>query len=82
MALCLTNDELYELTGYKRGAEQARWLRGQGYYVECNARGIPRITHVQVEEKRRPAGATQQETSARQTEPNVLAFRQKLKPAA
>ena len=78
MSLCLTNDELYDLTGYKRPSEQARWLRAHGYYVECNARGVPRITHNQVEDKRRISPAATQTQQPTVSEPNVLAFRQKL----
>lgn len=83
MALCLDDKELEELSGYKRGSDQARWFRSQGYYVECNARGVPRITYLQVEEKRRQS--TQQILSRpapqHPTEPNVVAFRQKLNHA-
>jgi hypothetical protein len=72
----LSDEELQEMTGLIRGADQARWFRNHGYYVECNTRGKPRITHAQVEQRRqvdKPA-TTNQNTS----EPNILAFRQKL----
>lgn len=78
MALCLNADELEEMTGYKRGADQARWFRERGYYVECNARGVPRITHTQVDEKRRAAPAQTPAEHQVRSEPNVVAFRQKL----
>lgn len=81
MGICLDIDELHELTGYKRGSDQARWLRSNGYYVECNARGIPRITHAQVEAKRHSFGNLQHPANQQPTEPTVLAFRQKLKRA-
>lgn len=78
MSMFLSAEELIELTGYRRGAEQSRWLKQQGYYVEVNARGIPRITHVQVEEKRRLT-ANPEPQQLHRTEPNVLGFRQMLK---
>jgi Domain of unknown function (DUF4224) len=53
MSLFLSNIELQELTGYKSATKQTHWLECRGYYVESNARGIPRITYTQVEEMRR-----------------------------
>lgn len=53
MGLFLTSNELLELTGYKLASKQSSWLANHGYYVEINARGIPRITYSQVEEMRR-----------------------------
>jgi hypothetical protein len=79
MSLCLSSSELEELTGYKRGADQKRWLQSHGYYVECNARGVPRITHAQVEERRRQTPSAAAIESRPKTEPNVVEFRQRLK---
>lgn len=53
MGLFLTNTELEELTGYKLATKQTNWLQARGYYVETNARGIPRITYTQIEDMRR-----------------------------
>lgn len=53
MGLLLTNNELVELTGYKLPSKQVSWLQSHGYYVEINARGLPRITYLQIEEMRR-----------------------------
>lgn len=53
MGLFLSNTELQELTGYKLASKQSHWLKCHGYYLECNARGIPRVTYMQVEEMRR-----------------------------
>lgn len=53
MGLFLTNIELYDLTGYKSATKQTAWLKCHGYYVEINARGIPRVTYTQIEEMRR-----------------------------
>ena len=72
----LNGAELFDLTGYKRGAEQARWLRANGYYVETNARGVPRITEQQINERR--ALSQMPNATAPTTGPDVLAFRQKI----
>lgn len=53
MGMFLTNQELYELTGYRLASKQSQWLRCHGYFVETNVRGIPRITYAQIEEMRR-----------------------------
>lgn len=76
----LDSAQLKQMTGYARGAEQARWFREHGYYVECNARGVPLITQLQIDERRRRADSSAEtvQTSPRRTEPNVLAFQQKL----
>lgn len=41
--LLLTNDELYELTGYKRACDQITWLRARGWRFELNRIGRPRV---------------------------------------
>jgi hypothetical protein len=79
MSLCLSSSELEELTGYKRGADQRRWLESHGYYVECNTRGVPRITHAQVEDRRRITPSAIAGDTRPKTEPNVVEFRQRLK---
>lgn len=53
MGLFLSSSELEELTGYKLASKQTHWFKCHGYYVESNARGVPRITHTQIEEMRR-----------------------------
>lgn len=41
----LTPEELATLTGYKRGADQARWLQQRyGLHIERNAAGVPVVT--------------------------------------
>ena len=47
------NSELQEMTGYKLLTKQVGWLLNRGYFVETNARGIPRITYSQVDDMRR-----------------------------
>jgi hypothetical protein len=78
MGMFLTDDELEEMTGLKRGADQARWYEKRGYYVECNARGKPRITWVQVDQKRQINNLPNGHDSPAFKEPNVLAFKAKL----
>jgi hypothetical protein len=78
MGMFLTDAELEEMTGLKRGADQARWYEKRGYYVECNARGKPRITHVQVNQKRQINSVNQADNPAAFKEPNILAFKAKL----
>lgn len=87
MSLFLTNAELQELTGYKIVSKQLHWLRCRGYYVESNARGVPRITYTQIEEMRRinaPAMSHIQHVTPNNTnqhlptksEPNINGLRQ------
>ncbi len=90
MGLFLSSSELEELTGYKIASKQNHWLRCHGYYLECNARGIPRITHTQVEEMRRhfvPVNIQNQNLSnqiknpklSAVSEPDFSRLRQKIK---
>lgn len=41
MAAFLTADEIHTLTGYKRPADQVRWLQDRGISHVVNARGKP-----------------------------------------
>ncbi len=86
MGLFLTNNELQELTGYKLASKQSSWLSNKGYYVETNARGIPRITYIQIEERRRLLASTnnvialnQPDKPTFETEPNFKSLRNKIK---
>ena len=81
MGLFLTNSELQELTGYKTASKQIFWLRNHGYFVETNARGIPRITYSQIEEMRRNAVSKTNIHSLNQalnSEPNFESLRIKI----
>lgn len=85
MGLFLTNLELLELTGYKLANKQAEWLANRGYYVETNARGVPRITYTQVEDKRRNSTLKNNviqfspvENLSFQSEPNFNNLRQEI----
>lgn len=42
-AMILDDDTLRELTGYKRGAEQCRWLKANGFKFRQDCRGRPRV---------------------------------------
>ena len=84
MGLFLTSLELHELTGYKLANKQVDWLANRGYYVETNARGIPRITYTQVEDKRRNSlsnnfiSSNLFENITYQSEPNFTNFHKKI----
>lgn len=66
MGLFLTDNELLDLTGYKTASKQVTWLQNHGYYVETNVRGIPKVTHTQIEDMRRTSMQTN----------NIIQFKQ------
>lgn len=39
----LSEDEFVELTGYKRAADQRRWLQCNGYIYAVGARSRPKV---------------------------------------
>lgn len=81
MGLFLTQLELQELTGYKLSYYQVGWLKAQGYYVETNARGIPKITYSQVENHRRiqsPADSAKSIPSINNSQPNLQKLHNKI----
>jgi hypothetical protein len=82
MALFLTKDELIDLTGYRQPSGQCKWLRSHGYFVELNARGIPRITYEQVHESRRQKSTQGMKQDGEnhffEREPNSEALRKKI----
>jgi hypothetical protein len=49
--LTLTAEQLCELTGYKRGAEQARWLKENGFKFRLDRLGKPRVDRAHYETK-------------------------------
>ena len=49
--LTLTPEQLCELTGYKRGAEQARWLKENGFKFRLDRLGKPRVDRAHYEAK-------------------------------
>ena len=44
MNLCLTKEELQEITGLKRFAAQFRWLSQQGFIVRKRGDGMPIVS--------------------------------------
>jgi len=47
--LTLAPEQLFELTGYKRGAEQARWLKENGFKFRLDRLGKPRVDRAHYE---------------------------------
>lgn len=47
----LTNEELHELTGYVRHADQRRWLKDHGWTFEVSATGRPAVLRAFVQTK-------------------------------
>lgn len=47
--LTLSPEQLCELTGYKRGAEQARWLKENGFKFRLDRLGKPRVDRAHYE---------------------------------
>lgn len=45
----LTRDELQQLTGYKRSADQIRWLRDRGVHFFVAATGRPSVPRAAIE---------------------------------
>lgn len=43
MSLCLTEDELIELTGKRQGKRMAQWLKNEDFVFKMGADGIPRV---------------------------------------
>jgi len=54
----LTNEEICELTGYKRHTAQCRWLADRGYRFEVNSLGRPVVLVSIVERRLQPSGRT------------------------
>jgi hypothetical protein len=49
MTMFLTDDEIHELTGYKRNADQRRWLTARGWRFEVSAGGKPIVSRQHAE---------------------------------
>jgi hypothetical protein len=56
--LTLTPEQLHELTGYKRGIEQARWLKENGFKFRLDRLGRPRVDRAHYEAKMGSKAAT------------------------
>lgn len=68
MTLCLSRDELIDLSGYKRRSKVASWLTERGYKFEIAADGWPRVLRAAIEQQLMPKGAARKAHS--RTEPN------------
>lgn len=49
MSLCLSPEELLELTEFKRSADQIRWLRERDWAYEVGASGRPKVARAEYE---------------------------------
>lgn len=49
--LTLTPDQILEVTGYKRPADQMRWLRDHGWIFTLNAAGRPVVSRAYAERR-------------------------------
>lgn len=43
MSLCLTEDDLIELTGFRQGSAMAKWLAENGFTFKRGSDGLPRV---------------------------------------
>lgn len=66
----LTVDELKDMTGYQRHADQRRWLTDKGWTFEVSANGKPVVARSYAESR---IGASHQ--SAPVWKPNLSAFK-------
>ena len=68
--MILTNEDLYALTGYKRGGDQAKWMREQlGLEPAIAADGRPRLTADALTAAMLARGGKTSATSAKQVQP-------------
>ena len=71
MSLCLTRDELTELTGRKQRAKIAEWLIDNGYKFDLAADGWPKVLRAAVEARLMPSQNKRKITSA---QPDFTAY--------
>ncbi len=50
MSLCLTSDELWELTGYQLPARQRGWLERHGWHYAEDRTGRPKVSRAYAEQ--------------------------------
>ena len=63
----LSEDDLYNLTGFKRYSAQARWLRENRFEFVLRANGQPRVLRVHLDAR---LGGTVTDNSTNNPEPN------------
>ena len=56
--MTLSPEQLCEPTGYKRGAEQARWLKENGFKFRLDRLGKPRVDRAHYEARMGSKSAT------------------------
>ena len=71
--LFLTPDELHCLTGYRRTADQRRWLTAHDWRFEVSAIGRPIVSRQHAEAKL--AGLATVQPAAPEWKPNLAAIR-------
>lgn len=71
MSMFLTNDEIQRLTGYKRPADQLRWLLHRGWLYELNAANRPIVLRSYAD--RKLSGNKQTGSNQVQITPNFAA---------
>jgi hypothetical protein len=74
----LTDTDLQSLTGYKRPAEQRRWLASRGWAFEVRADGKNRVLIEEAHAKmvtRQTGGGTGRQNRGRSAEPDLAALR-------
>jgi hypothetical protein len=77
-SLFLTDPELRELTGYKRPAEQRRWLASHGWAFEVRADGKNRVLIEEARAKmltRQSGSRSGPNKEGRSAEPDLAALR-------
>jgi len=47
----LTDDELFDLTGYRRNADRCRWLKSHGFKFEVSGIGRPIVLRSHLESR-------------------------------
>lgn len=69
----LTADQLSELTGYQRHADQRKWLKARGWVFEVAATGRPIVSQAYAQQ--RLGGAVSPTPTIQAWQPNVAAIR-------
>lgn len=77
MSLCLTRDEMQELSGCKQRRKVIVWMRDAGYRYDVGADGWPRVLRAAVDAKLMPS--RKQQTA--KTEPDFSMYEQTKKAA-
>lgn len=71
MSICLTKEELQEITGFVKHTAQACWLRAQGFTFKLRADGMPIVSRMHFEDIMAGLGCS---TTAHEVEPDFSIF--------